>query len=52
MKAIDRVMRAYSKTRELTTAQAEVARQVGDRVTFETGSTRDGKTKASNVRMV
>jgi hypothetical protein len=27
MKAIDRVMRAYSKTRELTTEQAEIARR-------------------------
>jgi CspA family cold shock protein len=26
--------------------------KVGDRLTFETTSTRDGKTKASNVRMV
>jgi CspA family cold shock protein len=25
--------------------------RVGDRLTFETASTRDGKTKASNVRM-
>jgi CspA family cold shock protein len=25
--------------------------RVGDRLTFEIGSTRDGKTKASNVRM-
>jgi CspA family cold shock protein len=26
--------------------------RVGDRLTFETASTRDGKTKASDVRMV
>ena len=26
--------------------------KIGDRLTFETASTRDGKTKASNVRMV
>jgi hypothetical protein len=25
--------------------------RVGDRLTFETASTRDGKTKASNVRL-
>jgi cold shock CspA family protein len=37
---------------ELKTAGIDPDRiRIGDRITFETTNTRDGKTKASNVRM-
>jgi CspA family cold shock protein len=38
---------------ELKIARIDVDKiRVGDRLTFETASTRDGKIKASNVRMM